>query len=192
MVNDCFGPMAASFSSSVDFLLVFQSRPDFSLLLFEGHLFKSRRAIDRRVNDLSWSVSNQVFLVLTDFSILQYSPKCDEISREFSSNLFQGIQWSLSTDWDRCFVLLKSNLSIDERDLKIPFNKRRTRKREEFFDEKRDRTVDSIRIDPKKRIREKNDAQIRSSTVACFSSVFLGFIMKSRHVHRTERFRLAR
>jgi hypothetical protein len=151
-LNDCPGAMAGS-PLHYDYLLIFQSKPYFSLVFIEDNKLISRTLIDHFVYDICWSQSTQVFLIATEHYLYEFCPLNNRLSQSYGDSKSTRILWSLACSLTDLYIIHKPDMIMYQRDLKKPFEKKREWQKNDMMCEKGDQTIGSIRIDEQRKIR---------------------------------------
>jgi hypothetical protein len=150
-LNDCPGAMAGS-SLHHDYLLIFQSKPFFSLIFIEDNKHITRTSIDYFVYDICWSQSTQVFLIATEYYLYEFYPLNNRLSKPYGNPKSIRMLWSLACNLTDLYIIHKPDMIMYERDLKKPFEKKREWMKNDILCEKDDQIIGSIRIDEQKQI----------------------------------------
>jgi len=143
--------MAGS-SPSHSYLLLFQSKPNYSLVFFNNRQFVTQTPIDYFVYDITWCQSKQLFLLATDYYLFEYYPIDNRLSKPYGNRDSTRIQSSLTCNSTDVYVLHKPDMIICQRDLQQSFEKRNQWSKDHFMLEKTDEIIAMIRIDEQKQI----------------------------------------
>ncbi len=150
-LNDCPGAMAGS-SLHYDYLLIFQSKPYFSLVFIEDTKQISRTPIDYFVYDICWCQSTQVFLIATEYYLYEFSPLNNRLSKSYGDSKSTRTLWGLACNLTDLYIIHKPDMIMYQRDLKNSFEKKRKWQKNDIMCEKDDQTIGSIRIDEQRQI----------------------------------------
>lgn len=159
----CPGPMAGHSSDSDVLLLVFQIRPSFALLLFQADRFVTDVQIEHFVNDLCWSETTEVFLVAMNAGLYEFHPGDHQLTR--IEQTFSGKLISLTCSDTDVFIVQTSDLILSQYDVNRPFDRRGQWAKTDLIHPRTDRTISSIRIDQKRKIRKGIHSNCRWSFV---------------------------
>jgi hypothetical protein len=156
-VRHCPGAMAAASRSDVTDLLVFQCRPSFALLLLRLDDDEirpvSRIPIDRFVHDMCWCEQRQLFVLVTDESLYEFSGQTRRLCGPFAHRTAtSGTLSTLTCSAAHLYVVHKSPTMICQRDVNAPFDERRRWTHDEVMREPGDRAIGSIRLDREQQI----------------------------------------
>ncbi|UJR23938.1 hypothetical protein I4U23_026907 [Adineta vaga] len=158
---NCPGAMAGSYPHQ-NYLLIFQAKPCFSLVLFENHQQRGRTSIDDYVNDICWCQSMEIFLIATECFLYEFCPVNNRLSRTYENSKSNGIIWSLACHSTNLYVLHKPEMIMYQRDMKKSYEIKR---KIDLLHESSDQTIGCIRIDQRREILalsiKQNDKQWR-------------------------------
>jgi hypothetical protein len=143
--------MAGS-SPSHRFLLIFQSKPSFSLILIEENQSRSQIAVDYFVHDISWCQSIQVFLVATEHHLYEFHPLTHRLALAYEDRTCTGTLWTLTCHLTDVYIIRKPDLLLSQRDVKNLYEQKRAWTKNDILCENDDRTIGCIRIDDQKQI----------------------------------------
>ncbi len=160
---DCPGAMAGS-SLDQNYLLIFQSKPTFSIIFLEDNKYITQTPIDYFVYDICWSQSTQVFLVATEYYLYEFNPINTRLSQPYGNLKSSLMLWSLTCNLTDLYIIHKPDMILYQRDLKNPFEKKKEWLKNDIMCEKGDQFIHSIRINEQKQI--------------CNSLIYINFKLK--------------
>lgn len=160
-LTDCPFAMAGS-TLSHRYLLIFQSKPTYSLIFLNNKQFISQFPIDYFINDITWCQSRQIFLLATDYYLFEYYPINNRLSKPYRDLQSTRIQSSLACSSTDIYILYKPDMMIYQRNLQQPFDKRNQWSKDVLMHEKTDQIIASIRIDEQKQIMALSIQQVDS------------------------------
>jgi hypothetical protein len=135
-----------------NYLLIFQSKPKFSLIFIENNKHITQTSIDYFVYDICWSQSTQVFLIATEYYLYEFYPLNSRLSKPYGNLKSTRILWSLACDLTDLYIIHKPDMIMYQRDLKKPFEKKKEWLKNDIMCEIDDQIIGSIRIDEQKQI----------------------------------------
>ena len=135
-----------------NYLLIFQSKPCFSLVFIEDDKRISQIPIDYFVLDICWSQSTQVFLVATEYYLYEFYPLNNRLSKPYGNFKSTRSLWTLACNLTDLYIIHKPDMILYERDLKRPFEKKRKWETNDIMCEKGDQIIGCIRIDEQRQI----------------------------------------
>jgi len=135
-----------------NYLLIFQSKPKFSLIFIEDNKHITQTSIDYFVYDICWSQSTQVFLVATEYYLYEFYPLNSRLSKPYGNLKSTRILWSLACNLTDLYIIHKPDMIMYQRDLKKPFEKKKEWLKNDIMCEIDDQIIGSIRIDEQKQI----------------------------------------
>ncbi|CAF1125697.1 unnamed protein product [Rotaria sordida] len=150
-LNDCPGAMAGS-PLHQDYLLVFQSKPYFSLVFIEDNKHITRIPIDCFVNDICWSQTTQVFLITTEYYLYEFYPLNNRLSEPYGNSKSNRTLWTSACNSTDLYIIHKPDMIMYQRDIKKPFEKKREWQKNDIMCEEGDQFIASIRIDEQRQI----------------------------------------
>jgi hypothetical protein len=150
-LTDCPGAIAGS-PLHHNYLLIFQTKPYFSLVFIEDNQHITRTPIDYLVYDICWSQSTQVFLIATEYYLYEFYPLNNRLSQPYGNPKSTRLLWSLTCNLTDLYVIHKPDMIMYQRDLRKPFEKKNEWSKNDIMCEKGDQIIGSIRIDEQKQI----------------------------------------
>lgn len=135
-----------------NYLLIFQSKPKFSLIFIEDNKHITQTSIDYFVYDICWSQSTQVFLIATEYYLYEFYPLNSRLSKPYGNLKSTRILWSLACNLTDLYIIHKPDMIMYQRDLKKPFEKKKEWLKNDIMCEIDDQIIGSIRIDEQKQI----------------------------------------
>lgn len=139
-------------SLDLNYLLIFQSKPKYSLILIENNQYKTQISIDYFVYDICWSQTTKVFLIATEHFLYEYSPINYCLSESYGNVKSKKMLWSLACNRTDLYIIYQPDMILYQRNIQKPFEKKKFWLKNDLLNEKIDQIIGSIRINEEQQI----------------------------------------